>query len=336
MNKKIIVLFIATIVLVILILLIIFLGNINYKPNETNNIEGNIANDRNINSLVVGDIVQYIPNGYYIAENQYTGYEKNQILNSQNDDFKITEWYVYEIDKENVTLISKNATNGTLYLNGYNGYNNAVKILNEACKSLYSDTQKGITARSINITDIENHINKEFIKEFNEEFDDDDYHAYDIEHSYYPNIYINEKKSVIDNRENFNGLRNSEQTDFIFGYTQGKELKPYNTAREGYDIDNPLFDQINKKIIIGDQTNNFDLQDVWIASRSCTCNIYDGCYFQIYKLEVPVGDSNASVWSDTLFRSDNSSDEANNTIRPIIETSFSHFTKLENGKWKIN
>ena len=323
---------VAIIVLMILIWLIIFGRNINYQSNEFNNIES----DENINSLSVGDIVQYIPNGQYLAESKYTGYEENQILNSNDDNFKITEWYVYEIDNENVTLISKSATNGTLYLNGYNGYNNAVKILNEVCSSLYSDASKGITSRSINITDIESHIKDEFIKEFNEEFDDNDYVTYDMEKSYYPNIYIDEEKSVIDNRENFSGLGKSEQNDFITGYTQGKELKPYKTARDGYEIDDILFDKINKAIIIGDQMNNPDFQDMWIASRSCSCNIYDGCYFQIYKLEVPVGDSNAEIWSDTLFTSNNSSDEENNTIRPIIETSFSNFTKLENGMWKIN
>lgn len=40
-------------------------------------------------------------------------------------------------------------------LQGAQGYNNGVYLLNEACSYLYGNEEKGIKARSINIEDIE-------------------------------------------------------------------------------------------------------------------------------------------------------------------------------------
>ena len=43
--------------------------------------------------------------------------------------------------------------NLTVY--GENGYNNMVKLLNDICNTFFSDEEKGVKARNINITDIE-------------------------------------------------------------------------------------------------------------------------------------------------------------------------------------
>ena len=64
------------------------------------------------------------------------------------------------IDNETgtVELVPSAPTTGTVYLGQAQGYNNGVKLLNDACSSLYGNSEKGITARSINIEDIEKYM----------------------------------------------------------------------------------------------------------------------------------------------------------------------------------
>lgn len=57
---------------------------------------------------------------------------------------------------------------GTVYLGQAQGYNNGVKLLNDACSSLYSNASKGITARSLNIDDIEKYMNETKLSEVHE------------------------------------------------------------------------------------------------------------------------------------------------------------------------
>lgn len=72
----------------------------------------------------------------------------------------MTEWRVLSIENGKVELVPTNSTSGKVYLGQAQGYNNGVKLLNDACNSLYSNTSKGITARSLNIEDIEKYMDK--------------------------------------------------------------------------------------------------------------------------------------------------------------------------------
>ena len=46
-------------------------------------------------------------------------------------------------------MVPATTPSGTVTLQGAQGYNNAVLLLNQACSSLYGNSSKGITARSI-------------------------------------------------------------------------------------------------------------------------------------------------------------------------------------------
>ena len=59
-------------------------------------------------------------------------------------------------DDGSVELISATPTSKTVYLKGALGYNNGVYILNNLCKTQYSNSGLGTTARSLNKVDIEN------------------------------------------------------------------------------------------------------------------------------------------------------------------------------------
>ena len=73
---------------------------------------------------------------------------------------KTLKWQVLNIDKENKTIdiVSAVPTSNIVYFGGALGYNNGVYLLNDMCEKLYSNTSKGIKARSINLEDMEKHL----------------------------------------------------------------------------------------------------------------------------------------------------------------------------------
>ena len=108
--------------------------------------------------LRVGSEVTYSPSGTYEWKGEYatSSTSINQTLDSrEGGSFRITKWKVLEMaeDTEIVKMVPMELTTGKVTLQGPQGYNNAVKLLNDACSSLYSS--EGVTARSIAMEDIE-------------------------------------------------------------------------------------------------------------------------------------------------------------------------------------
>ena len=99
----------------------------------------------------IGKYVAYKPdNSTYTTKSVYTGTSSPTTFSTR--DFK---WRIWDVDGQNITLIADGLSNATLTINGAQGYNNAVSIINELCETCYSSKElKGI-GRSINIKDIE-------------------------------------------------------------------------------------------------------------------------------------------------------------------------------------
>ncbi len=120
--------------------------------------------------LKVGSTVTYSPSGTYDWQAKYCSTEKTEetddvTLNSASGEaFNLTEWKVLSIENGKVELVPTQPTEGTVYLGQAQGYNNGVKLLNDACSSLYGNASKGITARSLNIEDIEKYMLEEKIE----------------------------------------------------------------------------------------------------------------------------------------------------------------------------
>ena len=71
------------------------------------------------------------------------------------------KWRILKIyDDGHIDLISATPTSTSFYLSGALGYNNGVLLLNDLCKSQYSNTSLEVTARSINLVDIESRMNE--------------------------------------------------------------------------------------------------------------------------------------------------------------------------------
>ena len=219
--------------------------------------------------LEVGSEVTYTPTtrepyhwdaeyatSYATTSSDYTTYDIN--LNNTGD-FKIADWKwkVLSIDEATgqVELIASAPTTGTVRLQGAQGYNNAVKLLNDACNSLYGDSTKGIEGRSVDIDDIEKYMTEEALTEAHQYTNGDGaQYGNQVSSAYtsdkkYPVIYAQEKKAVItksdgnvNNEETGLDLSDSPQefiersegsTSYIGSITTATSIQPYQTYWRG-------------------------------------------------------------------------------------------------------
>ena len=121
-------------------------------------INGDVKIKSNIDysKLKVGDYVDYHPDNVDTAYDKfgetYSGYTNGNI--GQNDSLG---WRILNIneDEDTIELISGRPTSTTVSFKGARGYNNGVALLNDYCKTMYSNKSKGAVARSLNIEDIQ-------------------------------------------------------------------------------------------------------------------------------------------------------------------------------------
>ena len=262
--------------------------------------------------LKVGSEVTYVPSGTYNWQAKYCSSEKTEgtddvTLNSASgQSYNITEWKVLSIENGKVELVPTNPTEGTVYLGQAQGYNNGVKLLNDACSSLYGNTSKGITARSLNIDDIEKYMKTEKLTDTRlytngvTQYGNQVSSAY-TSNKYYPVIYAEEKLSVINGNKKTKGLGMSEQTNFIEknanSATDGRlyastSIQPYQTY---WYKDNSYMQGAFRTAT--SETNYYDLlipqgssTYYWLASR-CVNTYSSGCDFGM--LSVYSGDVDA-------------------------------------------
>lgn len=191
----------------------------------------------------VGDIVNYSPSGTYDWDKSYATSEndsgKETLSSAIGESFNVSKWKVLSIDKatETIEMVPETIASGTVELQGAQGYNNAVFLLNKACNSLYGNEEKGITARSIKEED--------FLKVGGEMWTEgkisykNSYAKYGNQYTSaytgskkYPIIYEKEKDSVIDGNESTKEYSQSEQGNLI-DKTENRAINGYLTANIG-------------------------------------------------------------------------------------------------------
>ena len=113
------------------------------------------------------------------------------------------KWRILNIneDAEKIDIVSEPTTTGVKFY-GATGYNNGVYALNDICEQLYSNKAKGITARSINLADMEKNLTPDggFTARNNHKnaVQYGTTKTYTEGNSYYPNYYKNEIGSGVD------------------------------------------------------------------------------------------------------------------------------------------
>ena len=155
------------------------------------------------NAIKIGDYVNYTydqkTTGYSLLSAQ-SGYTSNQTVNQKSG----MKWRILNIHENGtVDLLGDiDSSDQTIYFQGALGYNNGVYLLNDICKELYSNNDLGITARSVDLEDIESQMNETGIAAR------DAYTANGVQYgktktytgsnANYPNLYAKEKGSGID------------------------------------------------------------------------------------------------------------------------------------------
>ena len=251
--------------------------------------------------LEVGSEVTYSPSGTYDWNNEYASSDQTGIttLNSAiGQSYNISTWKVLSIDEDirQVELIANVPTTGTVHLQGAQGYNNAVKLLNDACDSLYGNDSKEIEGRSVDIDDIEKYMTEEELTEAHQYGSTAQYGSqvsspYLSNNSKYPVIYAQEKLSVINRTKKETGLDLSEQTRLIKrseGSTSSigvietaTSIQPYQTY---WYKDSTFMQKAFKEYKTGNSYYSLFMPNVtstnyWLASRcvitySSSCNFY--------------------------------------------------------------
>ena len=269
--------------------------------------------------LEIGSTVNYSPSGTYDWNSKYCSspenlsYQKN--LNSATGEpFNINIWKVFDINESTgeVILVPEHSTDdrgdGTVYLYGPQGYNNAVYLLNEACSELYGDSSKGITARSINIEDIERKMKDDALVtahsyDGNEvSYGQKQETEYPQSNSYYPIIYSQERLRELNGEYSDLGLGMSEQTKMIEstddgandGYLQATSMRGTQTYWYG---DNSFMKNAFKDAPNGINYYNLLMTDdintnYWVASR-CISTDSEVNYFSVSRIKEGTMNSNA-------------------------------------------
>ncbi len=145
-------------------------GNITTEGKWKLSKDGNSVTRGDV-TLQIGDYVNYTP------KTETTTYSKDKLgekytgstSNKSDLTTKTLKWRVLGADANGcLTLISYGSIGGAFYFSSATGYNNGVYILNDICKTLYSNNDLGITARNLTIEDIEGGFNEIGIQKRNE------------------------------------------------------------------------------------------------------------------------------------------------------------------------
>ena len=294
------------------------------KYSYTINKNGSIGEVPKREGIKVGDYVNYTydqkTTGYSILST-YSGYTSNQTINQKSG----IKWRILNIHENGtVDLIGDIvSTDQTIYFQGALGYNNGVYLLNDICKELYSNNTLGITARSINIEDIESQMNETGIgaKEAYKSGANVQYgstRTYTGSNAQYPNLYAQENGGKIDTVEvNTNGIGRSDN-----GYTSpttetSSKASSLTVTQAYYNSSNTpanYFKDYNESSsIVRDMLFNTGT-GYWLASRYAGCSSSNS-YFGLHCV------NSDYLGGKAMFYSNATTNGTSYRLRPIVSLS---------------
>ena len=270
-------------------------------------IDGKIVDRVNDGTIKIGDYVKYIPDtastDTILQElNTYSGSSANTTSTLTQESLN---WRILDIKDGQVRLISELPTTSTIALSSYNGYNNAVKLLDDTCNVLYNNSKIASKVQNLKIEDIMEkmietnytNITANYGKQFTPT------------NKYYPSILLKEKG------QNVNGivgteLNESEQKELI-----NQTTKPQATSLEVkytyWCKTMTTSDFKNSKYYELFINNGSNYSTYWMSSR-CIDYPSGGARFNISR--VHSGDVRAS----SLYNTNGAEYSDVNTFRPVI------------------
>ena len=256
--------------------------------------EGNITYAGEDIGLKVGDYVDYEKyvkarsvgtneiNELYDDLKEYSGYEGNKY----DIEYPITKedlkWKVLDIKNGQIRLICESPTEAKVYLKNYQGYNNAVYLIDKVCKTLYT-TDIG-TSQNLKIEDIQDVMKTDKAKggwDYNDyansNVDTGKYDGISEEYigsnSYYPAIFKKEKKGWVDNILGTE-LDLSKQDEPISqseaipaSPTDENKIRVTQTYWYHSMVENNWKNKEYQNIFVKDKSTNSDFNTYWLSSR---------------------------------------------------------------------
>ena len=255
----------------------------------------NIVEKKERPGLKVGDYINYKPDTAegktYSLLGAQSGYISNQTIAKE-----ILNWRILKINGDGSIDIISNPTSNSVYFQGALGYNNGVYLLNDICKELYSNTTKGVTARSVNLKDMEDCLT-DVGKIARDECTSNG------------NIKYGKSKMYIDNYSYTPDAYNSEEDENSSHYTSpttktATRLGTLNAKQTFYYISINSSNYGNKEKVLNN-SNSY-----WVAARYMVCNS-DFANFGLRYADTNISGNN-------MFLSSDNSNSNNNRIRAVV------------------
>ncbi len=289
------------------------------------------------NILQLGDYVNYTydekTEGYDLLA-KYSGYTTDQTVNQKSE----MKWRILNIHEDGtVDLIGDiSSSDQTIYFQGALGYNNGVYVLNDICKELYSNNDLGITARSVNLEDIENQMSEEGITARNTYIQSSTGTQYGNTNTYtgiytnYPSLYAQENGSGI----NLSGTTEEERKEQTkqngIGINQNGYTKPtdetsdqasnsltvtqtyysFSNIPANYFKDYDGSNSMTRDTLFNTETN------YWLASRYAICN---SPYASFGLCCI----NNFDISGNRMFYSEGKSNHGAIRLRPVVSLNLS-------------
>ena len=185
---------------------------LNSYEDELNKYVSGTTGKKLADVVKVGDYVSYTPDTVSNTDTKYTTLISNLETYSgstANTTSTLTQenlkWRVLDIQNGQVRLISETPTTSKIELYGYNGYNNAVKLLDDTCSTLYNNSKLASKVQNLKIEDITKYMPTQ---------PTEDTTPYSPTNKYYPEILLKEKGQTV-NETTGTELNLSQQTEFI-------------------------------------------------------------------------------------------------------------------------
>ena len=272
------------------------IGNDNYINDTVNQFSGSQTNPDNKpdrSFLKVGDYIAYNPDsaGNYMG----LGIPQDTTL----------KWRVMNInDDGSVDLVSAAPIATNVYFQGSLGYNNGVLLLNDLCKSQYSNSTLGVTARSIDLEDIEKKFNSTGINARNTYNNGNKTYGqtqtYTNNYSYTPDIYNHVGKTAAEESKDY------YSTPTTATHSQKGTLEVQQTYYYFSNTPSSYFDDSTfHELIFGTGTA------YWLASRYAYC----GSTYADFGLRFV---SSAALYGNNLFDSYNYASNYDLRVRPVV------------------
>ena len=322
-------------IVVIIILAVILIFSVMGTP------EKGLTEEEILAKIHIGDFVNYKPS----AGNSTILYPSKLGL-EEDANIKITSeemnWRILDVDEETGKLLLTAYGEPTLYkedgtsidgikLEGAKGYLNGPSELNRICKELYSDSSKGITARSMTIED----INK--IQNYTP--------AVDERYAYYPARTINTPDVVI-NGKTYKGIVHKDR--FYNGLTKPEFYTYDDNTGKTITTETPISPTADKPVLVSTSYYYYDLSspigdllgdgERWLASAcantfsDCAC-FFVRCVFVGGAMPVArVGGASAGVRAGVLCDSIGLVGDSSCGVCPVVSLSSKLLNIEENGK----